>query len=137
MIKDNQSSLTDYLMQLSRGQRFTVAILGSALLSCYLPFGLIALTGIWRNNLFASQNLLIVAILSILSLVGYRFRSYWWSNLVPAAGMAIFTFYGMATTRPLADWPLWWEIYFFIIGAALLNAYLMSELTKRLDLRVA
>ena len=134
MITDHRVGVAEYLMSLSRRNRLLVSSIFVAAFACYAPLTLIALAGIWRNHLFSVVNLEVIGLLWVISMIGFRLRAFWWANMIPAVALSGFIFNGMATSRPVEDWPLWWEMYFFILGAAALNAYGMALSSRRLSL---
>ncbi len=105
--------------------RFVAGLIFCAVVAYYIPLVLIALTGIWVNNLTMMVQLAVcTAFLIVLNLVGNRLNRVFLTNLVFVMIIDCYEVYDLARTSDWSAWHNWWMLFFFPTAACLLNAWL-------------
>jgi hypothetical protein len=131
MVKNEQIDLKEMLVGLPVVSRVLTGSIACAILACYVPLILIAMTGVWVNNLTMWMlNGIWIGILFVVSLVGYRTSRVWPTATVAAILMSAYVSYGMLFAARVEDWRFWWPMWVFGPLGILLNARLFSSYMK-------
>ncbi len=122
-IQDDRTGIAEALRSLDPRLRFAIGLLSCAVVAYYIPSIIIALTGVWVNNLTMINLLLIsVAVLVLQNLVGNKVKRIF---LVAVIFMIVFNAYATVLMLHMAANPTfhdWWMMFFFPTATCLLNA---------------
>ena len=119
------SEMFEKLRELDPRLRFVAGLIFCAVVAYYIPLVLIALTGIWVNNLTMMMQLVIcTALLIVLNLVGNRLDKVFLTNIVLAVIVDCYEAFDLTRTSNWSAWHNCWMLFFFPTIACLLNAWL-------------
>ncbi len=133
--QDNRGEMLEVLRELDPRLSFGIGLLFCAIIAYYVPLVLIALTGVWVNNLTMLLPLLIaVTVLVVQNLIGNKL-----SKLMPVAiAFAVVIdcaeAYLIARTSHSFDWRVCWMLFFLPTAACILNAWLLLRFKAAADL---
>jgi hypothetical protein len=125
LLQDDRSGLSEALRSINPSLCFVIGLIVCASLAYYFPLILIALTGIWVNNLtMMLQFMVFVAILIITNCIGNRLRRIFLANAV-MVGLAIsYEAWYYAHGFNWSELSRNWMVFFLPVAAFLLNAWL-------------
>lgn len=127
--QNNRSGMFETLLEMNPRLRFVVGLLACAVIAYYIPSFLIALTGVWVNNLTMTLPLLVgVIILVVQSLMGNKLNK----PFLVAAFFALVidgyeTYFLIHTASSWAAFRVNWMVFFLPTAALLLNAWLLGK----------
>ena len=134
MITNRQQSFLTVLKKMPRAWALLIGLLCSAAVAYYIPMVIIALTGVWVNNLLDLKGAAAsICILSVINAFAFKIQRPYVTNMSLVLCASAFIFYEMALSRPLQDWPLWWEVYFLLLAAGFLNPFTFIRFRRALD----
>lgn len=127
-LQDNRSGMFEALRELDPTFRYAIGLISCAVAAYYIPSIIIALTGVWVNNLTVLNLLLIsVAILIVQNLIGNYFKKILLVGIVFAV---LSNIYAVVSMLRIAAHPTvhdWWMMFFFATTSYPLNAWLLLK----------
>lgn len=119
------------IQDLRPGLRVVLGAALSAIIATYAVLLVVAMFGIWRNNLLhVVDNLIIAAFLSSANLLGYRLKRIALANLILAMIYFLYSGVMFVSLFELSDFHLLWPIAVCLIGLPSLNAILFTKWVK-------
>jgi len=130
-IQDNRGAMSEALRSLDPRICLAIGLVFSAVIGYYVPAILIALTGVWVNDLTMVIPLLLsVTVLIVQNLIGNHFNKILLTGIV--LGVALDGYYldFMLRTAVNPTWHDWWMVYFAPPASCILNAWLFLKFKK-------
>jgi len=130
-IRDDRGGISEAVRSLDPRLSLTIGLVYSAVVAYYVPSVIIALTGIWVNNLTMLVPFLMTAtILIVQNLIGNRLNKVFLLGIVFAAILDCCQITVMFHTTDHPTWHNYWMTYFLLTTASLLNAGLFLQFKK-------
>ncbi len=134
-LQDNRSDLFESLRELDPSLRYAIGLVCCAVVAYYIPSIIIALTGLWVNNLTMLLPLLISAtVLVVQNLIGNRLNKILICGLIFAGTIDCGQAYSVAHYPHSFAWHVYLMLFFFPTAACILNAWLFLRFKTAADL---
>ena len=125
-IQDDRTGIAEVLQSLDPRLSFAIGLLGCALVAYYIPSILIALTGVWVNNLTMMDALLIsMVVLIVQNLIGNRIKKILLVGIVFAVLFNLYAVVVMVHKTANPTFHDWWMMFFYPTVTYPLNAWLL------------
>ena len=128
LVQDDRGNLSEALRSINPSLCYVIGLIVCATIAYYLPLILIALTGVWVNNLtMMLQFVVFAAVLTITNLIGNRLSRIFLANAV-MVGLAIsYESWYFAHGFNWSELSHNWMAFFLPVAAFLLNAWLFLQ----------